>query len=66
MDRSEALSICKNRARARKLVNKFHRLMMKSKLCSAEFYEYQKRYNAACQELENSQLTYKQALSQIL
>lgn len=66
MERSEAKAIQKQRNKARKQAEKYQKLCWTTPIGSKEFTEYQARYQAALVDLENTSLTYKQALRQFI
>lgn len=62
MERSEAISIGKERARAKKAYYKYKKLLWKSSLSDPSRSVYQERYDHACADLERVHFRYKQAL----
>ncbi len=62
MERSEAIKIGKERARAKREYYKYKKLLWKGSLSDPNREIYQARYDQAAIDLENVRLTYKQAL----
>lgn len=66
MNRNQAKFIQRRINKARKAMNKYQKLIWTTHIGSHEFLEYQARYQAALIDLENTSLTYKQALRQFI